>query len=93
MARPLIDTTEEDVEFIRQVLSETHEHNRAVKISAKEVATLLTVCTEWLHNEQALQQDREVEFATHHCNACTHRYTPAANESEDCPKCGHNGKG
>lgn len=53
--RPLMNITEEYVEEIRQVLAETHENNRAVKISAKEVAILLTVCTEYLKIENSLQ--------------------------------------
>lgn len=28
---------------------------------------------------------------SHCCRRCGHAYTPADAESEDCPKCGHNG--
>lgn len=86
--RPLMNITEEMVEEVRQVLSETHENNRVVKITAKEVAILLTVCTEWLRISEAMGQE-----CTHRCSLCCHQYTPAVNESEDCPKCGSNGKG
>lgn len=29
---------------------------------------------------------------SHRCNKCSYAYTPMEDETEDCPKCGHNGE-
>lgn len=92
-SKPLMNVTEEQVEQVRQDLADCHVASSYLELNPEAVAILLTVCTDWLRISKAMESDSCDNFATHYCNACSNKYTPAVNESEDCPKCGYNGKG
>lgn len=84
-------------DVIRWAQEAAAQHGHTIKATPEIMETLTSFAALAYAAGQAAERER-IGLAskaghTHDCRRCHWTYTPAAGESEDCPKCGHDGRG